>query len=95
MEICKEMLKLREYLDNKGIEWKDRSTIDSCTIYRTHYDYKDYKFSVVYGFGTYGGYSPCFDIDKKLLEVMSECINGGEQVGYLTADDVIKYMEGI
>ena len=38
MEVCKEMRKLREKLDNAGIEWEDASQDDSqWPICRTHF----------------------------------------------------------
>lgn len=96
MTVCEEMQKLRDYLDSKKIEWSDVSDERVGTwICRTHFDYKGYKWSVINGLGTYGG----FYIDEKqnpgLLELMVDCVNGGEPVGYLKADDVIKYMEGV
>lgn len=96
MTVCEEMQKLREYLDSKNIEYDDDSE-DWGTgwICRTHFNYKDYFWSVINGLGTYGG----FYLDEKQnpgqLELMVNCVNGGEPVGYLKAEDVIKYMEGV
>lgn len=94
MIICEEMQKLRNYLDKKEIAWKDVSENfgRGLWICRTHFDFKDYKWSVVNGSGTYGG----FYIDEKknpgLLELMVDCVNGGEPIGSLKAEDVIKYI---
>ena len=52
--------------------------IDS-TIYRTHFDFDGTHYSVICGYGTYGG-------EKGLLEMMA---NGTEPTGWLTAEDII------
>lgn len=47
------------------------------------------KYSVVYGYGTYGGYDPLYHKDNGLLEMWP--IDGSESPhGWLTAEDVIK-----
>jgi hypothetical protein len=61
-----------------------REVADS-SMWRTHFTYKGYFFSVIYGYGSYGYY------DGKL-----ECMIGGEEPeGGLTAEDVLKRMEDI
>lgn len=95
-EICPEMLKLRDMLDELNIDWDDDSdsltpkTI-GCRIYRTHIYYKGDRYSVVYGYGTYGGWGrfPRTE-DPQLLELM---INREEPTGWHTAEDVIKIMK--
>ena len=59
------------------------------TIYRTHFEHKDYHFSVIYGYGTYGGYDAFNGSDPGLLECMTEKVNGGEPQGWLTAEQVM------
>ena len=59
-------------------------------IFRTHFTINDVKYSVIYGYGTYGGYEPVFDKDYGVLEVWAETINNGDPCGHMTADDVIK-----
>lgn len=95
MTICKEMSKLRQYLDNKGIKWKDTSAYDNLWICRTHFELNGYRWSVINGFGTYGGWGALeLEGDNKcLLELMTNSVNNGEPIGYLTADDVIDYIE--
>lgn len=103
MKICDEMIKLRKALDEKGVQWKDKSMIcpeehilkvmrecnvsrkyADCSMWRTHFTYKGYFYSVIYGYGSYG-------YEKGLLE----CMAGGEEPeGELTANDVLKLMEG-
>ena len=96
MTVCEEMQKLREYLDSKNIEYDDDSE-EWITgwICRTHFNYKDNFWSVINGLGTYGGF--CLDEKQNpgQLELMVNCVNDGEPVGYLKAEDVIKYMEGV
>lgn len=103
MKICDEMIKLRQALDEKGVQWEDKSTIypddeirdtmrrlnvsrecADCSIFRTHFSYRGYFYSVIYGYVTYGG-------EKGLLECM---VGGKEPVGSMTAEDVLKLMEG-
>lgn len=92
-EICPEMLKLRDMLDKMNIDWEDDSdpitpnTIE-CRVYRTQFYYNGDDFSVIYGFGTYGGWNRFAEKeDPKLLELM---INDEEPTGWHTADDIIK-----
>jgi hypothetical protein len=84
-----EMVKFRQMLDDNGIEWVDNSSLDSYPVHRTHFQYRGYMWSVIHGYGSYGGYS-CFEEDKGLLELMSEAIDGGEPRGWLTAEEAIK-----
>lgn len=95
-EICPEMLKLREELDKMQIDWTDESdslteytALDDCRIFRTHFWYNADKYSVVYGFGTYGGWGR-FQDDPRLLELM---VNNEEPTGYHTAEDIIRIMQ--
>ena len=89
-----EMIKLRILLDLNDIAWVDASEDrHHYSIYRTHFEHRGYLWSVIHGFGTYGGWSS-YSQDRGLLEVMSEAINGGEPIGYLTAEDVMEYVKG-
>lgn len=93
-----EMIKLRTLLDLNDIAWVDASEEYNhysypYSIYRTHFEHRGYHWSVVHGFGTYGGWSS-HSSDRGLLEVMSEAINGGEPIGYLTAEEVMEYVKG-
>lgn len=95
--ICEEMQKLRTGLDTRGIPWVDCSEFGSSGINfwmcRTRFEHNGAIWSVIHGYGSYGGYDICSEKDSKLLECMSGLINGGEPEGYLTADDVFKLME--
>lgn len=93
--MVEEMTKLRKLLTEQGIEWHDASTPPDypLQIDRTHFDYKGYSWSVINGFGTYGGIG--IFRDKKnmgLLELISNAINDGEPIGYLTAAQVMDYV---
>ena len=97
MQICEQMKKLREILNEKNIAWHDMSDEMSETvkIARTHFEYKGHKVSVINGFGTYGGQNGANKgFEEKdnmgLLEIM---VNGYDPCGWLTAEEVIKYLE--
>ena len=63
-------------------------------ICRTHFEYKGIKFSVINGFGTYGGWygaNPGMTEDKNmgLLELM---IEDNEPVGWLKAENIMEIL---
>lgn len=94
--MTEEMTKLRQMLLAKNIDYIDRSDpktiLVNYRIDRTHFFVKGAKthfFSVVHGFGTYGGYST-HGKDKKLLEVQ---IDHKDPIGFQTAEDVMKMVE--
>lgn len=84
MEICKEMIKLRKGLDERGIEWIDASDtyendnfeID-ITTYRTQFTANGIWFSVVYKQGTYILYA---------VKTVEEC---------QTADEILEVIDGL
>lgn len=84
---------LRKMLNENNIEYEDNSEYGLFPITRTQFDYRGYRWSVIHGYGTYGGYSS-FDKDKGLLELMSNAVNDGEPIGYLTAKEVFNYVKG-
>lgn len=87
-----EMIKFRRLLDNAGIEWHDASCKDNMfPITRTHFVFKGYHWSVIHGRGSYGGIN-VFNKrkDEGLLEMMSEAVNEGEPIGWLTAEDAMQ-----
>ena len=100
--ICDEMKKFRKLLNDKNIPWIDKSveypTSDrpdsEIVIYicRTHFTYLNKKWSVINGFGTWGGYfginNDCLDGTDNLglLEIMEyDCAD--KVKGYLTAKE--------
>ena len=88
--MCNEMIKLRQMLTESGVEWEDFSTVFSrFYIHRTHFKFNEIDYSVINGCGTYGGYTSSGH-NEGLLELMGEEINGGEPVGWLTAEQVLK-----
>lgn len=96
---CDEMIKLRQRLDERGIEWIDKSDtytnskikaigID-LTIYRTHFFVFDIWFSVIYGHGTYGN-------TQGLLECMSNAVDpSGEPKGSMTAEEILSIVDRV
>lgn len=64
------------------------------TMYRTHFETGGNKYSVIYGYGSYGGYNPFNGDDPRLLECMTSALNGGEPVGGMTAYDVMDVIDG-
>lgn len=94
MDVCAEMQKLRAYLDAHGIEWRDNSdAFSEWWMCRTQFEIKGNSFSVINGFGSYGGAV----IGRSRNQGLLECwINEkGEPIGYLTAEDVIKEIENV
>jgi len=95
--MCYEMMELRKWLDNNGIEWEDKSTppnpvMPNYHIERTHFYVNGTHFSAIHGFGTYGGFNIITGKDSGLLELMYEH-EDGEPKGFLTASDVINIVK--
>lgn len=88
-----EMSKFREMLNTEGVKWKDKSWGGYFPITRTHFSYRGENWSVIHGFGTYGGFNE-IEEDKGLLELMNDTVNGGEPVGYLTAEETMRIVRG-
>jgi len=92
MEVCEEMQKLRDWLDENNIDWEDMSedfskgSIDDFWICRTWFEIKDRKISVINGYGTYGGIRFLDGKNEGLLEIMGL---DDDVIGHMTADDVI------
>lgn len=79
--------KLIEYLSaESGMEKEFFDT----TIYRTHFDYKGSHYSVINGFGTYGGFEPFEKKNYGLLELMRD---DNDPVGWLTAQEIIDSLD--
>lgn len=57
------------------------------SIYRTKFTYNGKQYSVINGYGTYGGYEPWNGKNNNLLEMM---IDDNDPIGWLTADDVCR-----
>lgn len=87
--VCEEMQKLRDGLDERKIPWKDLTDKDGLWICRTHFRIKGDSWSVVHGYGSYGGFNS-FEKDKQLLECM---YGGNEPDGWLTAAEVLKMVD--
>ena len=87
-----EMVKLRQMLDDECITWEDASNLDY-PMNRTHFRHRGCDWSVIHGYGSYGGYS-LFTDDEGLLEMMSDACNDGNPIGWLTAEEVMEYVRG-
>ena len=91
--VCSEMEDLREYLTKQQITWTDVSSKDDkYWICRTHFWLNGNRWSIIHGYGTYGGFSE-LDKDSSLLELWASPVNDGDPVGYLTGKQVIEYIE--
>jgi len=89
-----EMKLFREMLDAEHIEWHDASSQSfELPMDRTHFEHRGYHWSVIHGFGSYGGPSFLYD-DKGLLELMSNAVNKGDPIGWLTAKEAMQYVRG-
>ena len=89
-----EMKLFREMLDAENIEWHDASSqSNELPMDRTHFEHRGYQWSVIHGFGSYGGPSYLYD-DKGLLELMSNAVNKGDPIGWLTAKEAMQYVRG-
>lgn len=89
-QIPEEMIRLRNVLNSRNVQWIDRSekpsfSLIDLTIYRTWFIYKGREWSVISGYGTYGG-------EEGLLEVM---VDNDNPRGHMTARDVIEMMEEV
>ena len=93
-----EMEKFRSLLDEAGIEWWDDSEMDHFAgpdtyMERTKFEYRGSDWSVIHGFGSYGGYDR-ISKDKGLLELLSSAAGDGSPIGYLTARQAMKLVKG-
>lgn len=92
MYVCDEMQKLRDFLDEKDITWRDNSENMKSTIEmwicRTLFEVGGHSFSVVNGFGTYGGWAGA-NLSEKNLGLLEMMIDECEPFGWLTAEDII------
>lgn len=86
-----EMQKFRNLLDDAGIEWTDMSVGGSLPIEATHFEYKGKIWSVIHGFGTYGGWNNSICDDRGLLEIWD---GNEEPIGFLTAEEAFKIITG-
>lgn len=84
-----EMKLLREALDKKQIYWEDDTTDKSegfpfldLSIYRTTFRHNGHSYSVISGYGTYGG-------DYGLLELT---IDSRDPIGRLTHEEVMEWI---
>ena len=96
MEVCNEMQKLRNWLDEKQIEWEDLSQQpeEQCKdlwICRTRFKYSGKHWSVINGFGSYGGFNSLHKHNEGLLEIWDM---EDEPKGWMTAEEAIAIIKG-
>lgn len=87
-EIVPEMQKFRDMLDERGIPWIDVSDDESKGDYltcRTHLAFgeKGWNWSIINGYGTYGGWNRIHPENIGLLEAWDFV---HELIGFLTAE---------
>ena len=76
-----------EMLKSKGFT-EEQSDL---TMYRTHFTYKDHFYSVIFGYGSYGGTNPITsEVSGDKLELM---IDDNNPQGWLTAEDVLNIID--
>lgn len=81
-----------EYINLMETQTKlGREVLDS-TIFRTHFEVNGTHYSVINGYGTYGGFIPHQNKNYGLLECM---VGDNEPKGWLSADDVIDLIKEI
>lgn len=75
------------YPEDKILDIMNRCNVSreiaDVSIYRTHFNAIGYHYSVIWGYGTYGG-------EDGLLEMM---VDDEEPTGWLTAEDVISNVQ--
>jgi hypothetical protein len=103
MIICEEMKKLRAALDKMGVEWGDASDewktpdyeselcfLRTLYICRTHFSYNNSHYSVINGYGSFGGMDLFDHENKGFLEIR---MPNGKVKGWLTSDEVIEILK--
>lgn len=99
MEVCEEMQKLRNLLDEKNIQWIDNSEDFKVSnnhltmwICRTQFIYKAHAILVINGMGTYGGWGGAnlSEVNLGLLEIM---IDENKPFGWLNAEECMELLE--
>lgn len=69
----------------------ERAYFDT-SIYRTHFIINGELWSVINGFGTYGGFEPYVNKNYGMLELR---IGDNNPMGWLSADDIIEMINGV
>lgn len=75
-----------EHLAKIGIDSQYADT----SMYRTAFTYNGINFSVINGYGSYGGYDPETGVNEGMLEMLNS--KDGDVTGWLTAEDIIEFM---
>lgn len=91
-----ELKVIQEILELNKIPYEERHHIDEpYSLYRLHFVYKGNKWSVVSGYGSYGGNKGLLEI-MRLGQVESEELYpaNDEPIGWLTAEEVMLMIFG-
>lgn len=88
--MVEQMIKLRKALDDAGIEWWDKS---DNRMDRTEFRVNGDLWSVINGYGSYGGYENDGRVNMGLLELLATWVNDGDPIGYLSVDDVMVFVQ--
>lgn len=90
---CYELNKLKTYLDEQKIKYvvKSDSETTNYRIERIHFWINGYLWSVIHGYGTYGGFDS-YTRDKGLLELYTKQIQP-YPFGCLSCTDIIDLIE--
>lgn len=108
MKICKEMLKLRSWLNEKDIRWFDRSSItsqeyiDLMAMFEIEPQYADttihrthfeFREHHISVINGYGTYGGFEPLENKNYGALEMMIDDREPIGWLSAENVIQKLE--
>lgn len=92
--MVREFKKFIEELEKRGIEYTDRS--DKNNLYkidRIRFKYEGYEWSVINGYGTYGGFIS-FDANNQGLLEIWKIYSGEEPIGFLRCHEAVEIIFG-
>lgn len=80
-------------LEENGIPYEDNSQGEPLPMTRTYFSYNENQYSVIHGYGSYGGWDSFNKKDKGFLEMMVN--SDGNPIGYLKAEEIMKFVKGV
>lgn len=108
MKICEEMIKLRNWLDEEGVLWVDKSSITSQGYIdlmakfeiepqyadtTIHRTYIPFREHSISVINGYGTYGGFEPLENKNYGALEMMIDDNEPVGWLSAENVIQKLE--
>lgn len=92
--VCDEMQKLRAGLNQREVAWEDATDKGTAEFWicRTYFKIDGKRWSVVHGYGTYGGFSHFYK-DKGLLEYWAR--QDAEPIGWTTAAVILERVDAV